>query len=327
MVLYDPYSLYLYPWMGFNLFLGHWLLSAIVRSGLLAITHSELDITFSKLAEDKKRNVITYVLQCIFTTFALVLQLYGGTDLLFRLDDETSKAKMDAMVLSLTMVSVLYIWELVYREKIGLPLLVHHIVTLLLIQTSYVSFFDTHNIKYVRYAVLLGFHATTEQTTFMALFCFRLGLCRPYQQLMFYFSSIQAFIIKSGVTIITIILVIHDLYVKKGLDDDPTQWNWYWKVLILPLLAALYASQVYASWILYLIGKKCGRKPKPQQEQHVDGTTASEDNDSEVDANALDAFENTVNMSMFKKGTTTKRLQATVRVVQAQLRAKALSAT
>lgn len=301
--------------------MGHWLLSSMIRSTLLTLTYNKMDLTFSNLSEDKKRNVVTYVVQIIVTSFALILQLYGGKDVLFHMEDATTPGRMNNMILSLSLVSTLYIWELVYREKIGLPLLVHHLVTLLLIQTSAASFLDTWNILYVRYALLLGFHATTEQSSFVALFCFRLQVLRKSQATMFYFASAQAFLIKTAVSLLMVALVIKDLYVDKKLDDDPTNWNWYWKVLTLPLVSALYGSQCYASWVLFSIGKKCAERDSLDAAEDM-YPTESVCMYADLPSEAIDGYENSVGESIFKRSPSSLSFQAAASIVQAQLKSE-----
>jgi hypothetical protein len=102
-------------------------------------------------------------MQLLMTSMAFVLQIYGSWDILFQFEEETSQQRLDWMVFAIQTISVLYVWELCYRQKIGWPLLVHHLVTVLLIQLSTASFFDTQDLIYIRFAVLLGFYATTEQ--------------------------------------------------------------------------------------------------------------------------------------------------------------------
>ena len=305
----------------FSLPIGFFLQSYAVRCFLL--TPYKMDITFTNLSEDKKRNVVTYVLQTVVTTIALALQVHGGKDILFQMEDATTPERLDIMVLALILVGTLYIWELVYREKIGLPLLIHHIVTLLLIQTCVASLLDTGNMIYVRYAILLGFHATTEQPTFVALFCFRLNVLRKYQASMFFFSSAQAFLIKTAITIAMVVLVVQDLYVDKALDNDPTNWTWFWKVFTLPLIAALYGSQCYASRILYSVAKKCASSDDDADTGTK--TTSQEEADSNNfhQSFSLDAYENTVGQSLFKRRASSMMfLQDAARCVQEEFDAE-----
>lgn len=260
--VYDIYNPFLYPWMCLNFFLAFWFLSGMVRRGIYHVHKSNICKIFDALTEDKKRNVITYIFQFWVTLFAFILQIYGGSDILFKLSELTTATRLNCMVLAVFSIAVLYVWELCYREKIGWPLLAHHFVTLLLIQCSTASFYETGNILYVRYAMLLGFHATTEQISFVALFCFRLGIYIRYHAVLFYVAAVQAFVMKTVVTFAAFIFFIRDVFVNNAFNNEPTSWDLFWKILFLPLLVVLYGSQLYACKILYSLGRRCSKSNK-----------------------------------------------------------------
>ncbi len=180
-VIYDIYDPFQYPWMSLNFFLAFWLASNVFRSILQNVKYADIALKFEELPEEKKRNVVTYILQFLVTLLAFILQIFGSVDVLFRLEESTTPVRTNCMVLAMFLISVLYIWELCYRQTIGWPLLLHHVVTLVLIQCSTASYFDTQDSLYIRYAVLLGFHATTEQISFIALLVFRLSIAPKHQ--------------------------------------------------------------------------------------------------------------------------------------------------
>jgi len=260
---YDLYSPYQHPWMGLNVFIAFWILSHLTRRVVKNFKWSKkLRDGFKALSEDKKRNVVTYVLQLIATVLALGAQLYGGKDLLFQNMDWTTPARLDALNFSVSLIAILYIWELCYREKIGTPLLIHHLVTLLLIQLITATLFDTHVVLYYRFALLLGFHATTEQASFVALFAYRLGIWETRQSRLFYVATAQCFFLKTAVTIISVV------FYCTSLDDIDGAWGWFWKIGFLPLMTCLYGSQLYAAQILFTLGGRC-RKINGDDEEGV----------------------------------------------------------
>ena len=219
----------------------------------------DINSRFYILDEDKKRNVITYIMEVLVTTLAFILQIYGSMDILFRNEDSTSETRFEWMVFSILSVAVLYVWELCYREKIGWPLLVHHLVSLLLMQLATASYFDTKDIVWIRFAILLGFYATTEQISFIALFCFRLDLYPEWQGTLFYAAAAQAFVLKTIVSIAAVGYAIKIYYISDDLDDDTTNWKWFWRICFFPLLIVLYTSQLYACKILYALGCRCSK--------------------------------------------------------------------
>jgi hypothetical protein len=253
---YDLYSPFQYQWSCINFFLAISLLSNLFRQVLNRIKYLDISNTFDGLDVGKKRNVITCIMQLLVTTLALVLQIHGSWDILFRNKDSTSQARYEWMVLSIQAIAVLYVWELCYRVDIGWPLLVHHIVTILLIQLSAASKFDTNDIVWIRFAILLGFYATTEQLTFVALFFYRLRLYPAWHAILFYAAAAQAFILKTIVSIAAVGYAIAILYVR---DDDASNWMWFWRFCFLPSVIVLYASQLYACKILYDLGYRCGK--------------------------------------------------------------------
>jgi hypothetical protein len=253
---YDLYSPYQYAWMTMNYFLSIWFTSLLIHV-LLCREGDQGDQkdAFKQLEECKKRNVVTYIILFFGTIFALFAQVYGGTDILFHGKDTTTPDRIEWILLSVISIMVLYVWELIYRLTIGLPLLIHHICTIILIQLVTASFYDTHRVMFLRFALLLGFHATTEQLSFVALFCFRLNIFHKYQHLLFYVASGQAFLVKSIVTVYSVYyysVVVHR-------DEFGDTWNNFWKIAFIPFLLLLFAAQVYACRILLLLGQRCHR--------------------------------------------------------------------
>lgn len=250
--VYDAYSPHQYPWFCINYFVAMWFSALVVRALLFRTSSLHIDKAFTSLTEDKKRNTVTYVLQLVTTSMALVVQVIGSWEVLFLFQDSTSQTHLDWMVFALQSVAVLYTWELIYREKIGLPLLTHHLVTLLLIQLSTASFFDTQDLRYMRFAILLGFYATTEQTSFIALFCFRLDILQAWHGSLFFLATLQAFVMK---TIVTVAAALYFFIVVT--KAKRTAWKQFWTVCFLPLLILLYASQLYACKILWILRNRC----------------------------------------------------------------------
>jgi hypothetical protein len=256
--LYDLYSPFQYQRSCINLFLALWLLSVLFRQVLLRIKYLDINKNFDGLDEGKKRNVITYIIQILVTPLALILQIYGSLDILFRNKDSTSQARFEWMVFSLQAIAVLYVWELCYRVDIGWPLLVHHFMTILLIQLSAASQFDTNNIVWIRFTILVGFYATTEQLSFVALFFYRLRLYPAWHGNLFYAAAVQAFVLKTIVSIAAVGYAIVILYVS---DDDVTSWTWFWGFCMPPFLLVMYPVQVYACKILYDLSSRCRKAP------------------------------------------------------------------
>jgi hypothetical protein len=207
---------------------------------------------------NKKRNTVTYILQICMTTMAFVLQVYGGADILFSLDESTDSYRLDWLSFAFQTISVLYIWELIYREKIGVPLLVHHLLTILLIQLSAASFYDTLDVFYLRFGCLMGFYATTEQTSFIILYFYRLKLYPRTHATLFLVACVQSFVFKTAITVVGMVYYVY-IIMNGDIEGQRTNWNWFWSVCFFPLLALLYGAQLYACKILWDLHLKCKR--------------------------------------------------------------------
>jgi hypothetical protein len=184
---------------------------------------------------------------------------------------------MYAMNFAIQTIGVLYIWELIYRKEIGLPLLVHHIARILLIQLITASFFDTKEIVLMRFAVLMVYHATTEQASFIALLFFRLNLFERWQASWFFFACLLSVVIKSLVTASTI--AVYSIEIRTRDSTMDTKWEAFWSICFIPLVLCLYGAQLYASSVLYHLGNRCKAPSHGPSTQNCQGGKA-EHNDS-----------------------------------------------
>jgi hypothetical protein len=148
------------------------LLSIVIHKALNRVA------TYRKLNALKQRNVVTYVLEILVTTAALILTLVYGSDLLFvgktgGLNDATNGR------IGLLLIATLYVFELLYRNETGLPLILHHLITILLIVLLVFSNKDdspsAESRAFTRFGMLISLHASTEQLTFVGLTLYRLG--------------------------------------------------------------------------------------------------------------------------------------------------------
>ena len=276
----DIYSVQLPPWWAFNFLIILW--------GLGKLVESNLERSFTKytaLDTDKQRNVVIYVLQTIVTTLAFFLQVIGSLDIVFQRQATTSTAQYSFMIVTGQLVFLLYAWELIYRLSIGLPLLLHHLMTCLMIQLLSASLVDTLDVEYARLAILLTFYGTTEQTSFVALFLYRLDLfSKKTQNIWFTIAAIQSLFIKSLIAVVSLAYFITVYLVRGEADQQPTNWKWFWKISFIPLVVMLFAAQLYSSKILWLLKRKCMTKNVVEvddDKEELTGKTMIEDSDEE----------------------------------------------
>jgi hypothetical protein len=112
---YDLYSSSQYPWWCLNYFFFFWLVSNLLQALLFRFPNRHICKQFKELDYDKKNNTIIYLMQLLFTTGALISQLYGGSDVIFKWQDITSESKLNSLSVSIQIIAVLYIWELIFR--------------------------------------------------------------------------------------------------------------------------------------------------------------------------------------------------------------------
>lgn len=234
---------------------------------------TDLRAKFIALDEEKRRNVVTYVVEPVVTTFALVAQIYGGQEIL-RFSDAPTQTQLDWVIMALQSIAVLYLWELIYRLRFGWPLLTHHLMTLLMLQLATCAFDVEQQIHYIRGGLMLGFYATTEQMSFVALFCYRMNVLEKYQAVLFNISAAITFVIKLAVTVGSVVYYIHIL--RDGLFVNG--WGTFIKYSFLPLLAILFVAQLYACYVLRILARKCAKEYEKTNQ-------LSDGNDQDFDAN------------------------------------------
>jgi nicotinamide riboside transporter PnuC len=102
-------------------------------------------------------------MQLIMTTMALIFQIVGGIHVVFQFQDVTTEQRLNWLTFALETIAVLCIWELIHRQAIGWPLLIHHVTTLAFLQFATSSLYETNAVIYMRAITLMGMYATTEQ--------------------------------------------------------------------------------------------------------------------------------------------------------------------
>ncbi|CAB9501825.1 expressed unknown protein [Seminavis robusta] len=131
-------------------------------------------------------------------------------------------------------------------------------MTCVMAQLFALSIFDAYDMVYARLAVILTCYATTEQSSFVALLCYRLDLfSKRVQYNLFTIAAIQSFIFKSTIAIVSLVYFCVTFYIQGEADDQPTNWKWFWKICFIPLVIVLFGAQVYSSQILWTLRSKC----------------------------------------------------------------------
>jgi hypothetical protein len=115
---------------------------------------------------------------------------------------------------------------------------------------------------------------------------------------LFYIAAAQAFILKTIVSVVSIVYFCVVFLANDAADDQPTNWKWFWKICFLPLLLLLYASQLYACKILYSLAVRCrtagdastDKKAKRQSRRESEALLSTFENHSGKDDPLLDEY-------------------------------------
>eukprot|EP00549_Striatella_unipunctata_P012216 CAMPEP_0118702434 /NCGR_PEP_ID=MMETSP0800-20121206/17893_1 /TAXON_ID=210618 ORGANISM="Striatella unipunctata, Strain CCMP2910" /NCGR_SAMPLE_ID=MMETSP0800 /ASSEMBLY_ACC=CAM_ASM_000638 /LENGTH=225 /DNA_ID=CAMNT_0006603643 /DNA_START=11 /DNA_END=685 /DNA_ORIENTATION=- len=211
-----------FPWMCINLLVGASLVSPFVRNLLGA--NRTIGSKFNKLDEEDQRDVVSFVITGIFTSLALIAQVYGGYDVLVNNSDDMTQDQMDAVYVFLQL-TVIFLWEVFFRIHTDPFRRAHHLCCMLLLQFATTTIYDTKNVLYVRVALLLGFQVTTSQLSLFASFAERLDLFPKSKFFLSYVAASATFIIKTAAMVASCYFFQAEFIVKGG-DSNP--WGEFW---------------------------------------------------------------------------------------------------
>lgn len=112
----------------------------IVYMLLFCLAGRAIGLVFSRLypkawkemSYSKRANMVTYVLELIVTTMMLVSVLVDGLSLLFDAHPTTTPSQIRVLILVNAYMTLLYLYELIYRPNTNLPLFIHHVISILI---------------------------------------------------------------------------------------------------------------------------------------------------------------------------------------------------
>ncbi|KAJ7496695.1 hypothetical protein FB451DRAFT_1208433 [Mycena latifolia] len=242
-----------YPVPAVIYFLLLYISGKITEFGLLRFS-----VGFLKLSFEHRRNTVAYFLTTFWTTVALILQLCASPILA----EKYTWTCIDLIKLAGLIVSGLYIWELMYRCSLRLPILMHHFCTIFASILIIVALQETQHPALGVLALLWIFHATTEQSLFIALIMYRLRYSKSLVQGFLYFSAVQSFLFKFAVSIY--------LYVWWGVKlarNHEKAIDVAFSVLFFLTLTCLMITQGYGSWAAWSIARRMDRVNKDEELQ------------------------------------------------------------
>ncbi|GAA5861434.1 hypothetical protein JCM1840_005368 [Sporobolomyces johnsonii] len=224
-------------------FFGFLYLSAQLVDFVLRQTSDE----FKLLTVTNQRNTVTYFLNTFYTTLALGFQLYSTP----ALAHAYRYAGIDSIVITASIISALYLFEMIYRMHMRASLLAHHFCTLLAIISLFVSIENTFHPATITIGVIWLFQATTEQSVFVGLLMYRLKYNPKIVRQVLRFAAVQSFFVKFVFAVY--LLVEHSL---KLVQFHEVGTDVYFSVIVYGIGILLLATQVYGSWAVWAISLK-----------------------------------------------------------------------
>ncbi|KAF8910868.1 hypothetical protein CPB85DRAFT_1304931 [Mucidula mucida] len=204
---------------------------------------------FRALSFENQRNTVTYVLNTIWTTVALVFQ--GLSSPMLR--QEYSLESLSQLRIAAVIVSVLYIFELTYRPSMRWPLMIHHSCTLFAIIFVQIILQITMHPALAVVGVIWLFQATTEQTVFIGLFMYRLRYPKRMVQNLLKFAAVQSFLCKFGFAVYLLV------WWAMKLARFTTSADIALSVMLVTICTLLMATQVYGSWAVWCVATNMDR--------------------------------------------------------------------
>ncbi|WWD09406.1 hypothetical protein V865_007529 [Kwoniella europaea PYCC6329] len=230
--------------------LGYFLFFYVV-SNILWFIYFRHSSVFPTLGLEHQKNVVIYTMNIIFTTIALALELVAAPAFAQRYALWEVQCLRTAGVL----VSALYIFELIYRLKMRIPMIAHHFLTIIAISFTVTVFEYTQSMSYLISAVIWLFQATTEQPTFFGLLGYRLDWDRRMVSRILKIAAVQTFIFKSASAIALVVYWgVHQNYSYRPMDRA-------WTSMVFILAIGLMLTQIWGSWVTYQIAIRIIKQP------------------------------------------------------------------
>jgi len=233
------------------LWFGIYLMASLLHSLILPFA---LGKSKWKSCAPHQRTMVIYIISVIVTTIALILQLIATPIFLLRF----SKNSVDCVRGAACLIAVLYFFELTYREKMRVQMLAHHIITVFISSFILIMLDRTNDPSFILTGNLWLFQATAEQTTFVALFMYRIFSPAKIVRTLLYISSLQSLIVKMASTVGTIYVFARWQINAHYKDINPNidgKLQITWQVLFWIAIVGLSITQFWGSWVLYIMGK------------------------------------------------------------------------
>ncbi|CAG8472631.1 14067_t:CDS:2 [Acaulospora morrowiae] len=192
------------------------------------------------------KNCVSYVLEIIFTTAGLIIlimihRLYGK-DWTYR--------DYKLLQLATLIIMDLYIFELIYRPIMRIPLIIHHFATIGITLLGYYVLNQTEKLDVSAEGIALLFQATTEQATFVGLLFYRI---KPnWAKIILRFSTFQVLFSKLGTLAWCYFMWKRDMIGNYKNTSFDKAWN-----IIFPIVGLILVwTQIWSTYVVWVISSK-----------------------------------------------------------------------
>jgi hypothetical protein len=171
---------------------------------------------------------------------------------------------------AVTLITVLYLFEMIYREKMRFAMLCHHCLTIFASGFMIVLLDKTQDPSFILTGTLWLFQATTEQLTFVALFGYRLEWHPKILRPMLQFAAIQSLLVKMASVVACIVI-----WFKYQKDEQVLpSYNRAWDVIIWIAAIGLMATQFWGSWVVWKMGTTLEARYERKRAERLENTLA-----------------------------------------------------
>ncbi|WWC58712.1 uncharacterized protein I303_101256 [Kwoniella dejecticola CBS 10117] len=208
---------------------------------------------YKELPREHQKNVTMYFMTIIFTAVALALQLVGSPGF----HGEWHYWEIRCVRLAGVLTVALYLFELIFRFNMRLPLVAHHILTIFAISLGVTTMEYTQNPTFMLSGIIWLFQATTEQPTFVGLMGYRLKWKKETVAIILKVSAIQTFVFKAAsATALLVYWALHQRFNYNSID-------YVWSIFVWIIAIGLFLTQIWGSYVTYIIGVAVLKKKRP----------------------------------------------------------------
>ncbi|KAI9635860.1 uncharacterized protein MKK02DRAFT_44556 [Dioszegia hungarica] len=247
MLLVGPFAVGWFPSIAILYFFLLWLSAIVTRAILLRTSKA-----FVRLSWSQQRTCVVYVLSTVYTSVALGLQLAAFPTAWY----SYSVSSVGCIRLAGVVITGLYIFEMIHREAIRLPLLIHHLLTIFAIVWVVFCLDQVQHPSLITTAEVWLFQATLEQVVFLGLLSYRLGWPTRFTKSCLGPGAMVSFVLKVGAAIW--LLVIWGT--KQRTYREPTDIAF--SVILWFTIPCLLAAQAWGAWVCCQIAWSVDKKKR-----------------------------------------------------------------